>query len=151
VPLWANYLSSLIKIRRIWWISFHIDGCGTLRTVALRRPIFKQKKGFATISLGLNYCSMGSSHSLSRDTVPLKWRCDRQASELIFVNFLGSWKLGQIRICHCDWWCYLSHYRQGTSFCFFAFWYFVNVIFCYISACGRCEVRAWAFYESHLQ
>jgi hypothetical protein len=46
------------KIRRIWWISFHIDGCGTLRTVALRRPIFKQKKG--------------SSHSLSRDTVPLK-------------------------------------------------------------------------------
>jgi hypothetical protein len=28
-----------------------------LRTVALRRPIFKPKKGSATISLGLNYCS----------------------------------------------------------------------------------------------
>jgi hypothetical protein len=44
---------------------------GTLRTVALRWPIFKQKKGSATISLGLNYCSMGSSLSPFRDTVPL--------------------------------------------------------------------------------
>jgi hypothetical protein len=50
---------------------FYIDGCGTLQTVALRWPIFKQKKGSATISLGLNYCSMGLSHSLSCDTVPL--------------------------------------------------------------------------------
>jgi hypothetical protein len=33
--------------------------------------VFKQKKGSATISLGLNYCSMGSSRSLSCDTVPL--------------------------------------------------------------------------------
>jgi hypothetical protein len=58
---------------------FNIDGCGTLRTVALRRPIFEQEKGSATISLGLNYCSMASSHSLSRDTVslikpPLSWK-----------------------------------------------------------------------------
>jgi hypothetical protein len=37
------------EIRRIWWISFHIDGCGTLRTVALRRLIFKQKKGSSTL------------------------------------------------------------------------------------------------------
>jgi hypothetical protein len=59
------------KIRRIWRTSVYIDGCGTLRTVALSRPIFKQKKGSATISLGLNYCCMGSSHSPSRDTVPL--------------------------------------------------------------------------------
>jgi hypothetical protein len=43
--------------------------CGTLRTVALRRPIFKQKKGSASISLGLNYCSMGSSQSPSHDPV----------------------------------------------------------------------------------
>jgi hypothetical protein len=39
----------------------HIDGCVTLWTVALIRPIFKQKKGPATICLGLNYCSMDSS------------------------------------------------------------------------------------------
>jgi hypothetical protein len=40
--------------------------------VALKRLIFKQtKKGFANISLGLNYCSMGSSWPRSRDTVPL--------------------------------------------------------------------------------
>jgi hypothetical protein len=64
-------MPSCSKIRRIWWVTFHIDGFCTLRTVALRRPIFKQKKGSATISLGLNYCSMGSSHSLSYDTVPL--------------------------------------------------------------------------------
>jgi hypothetical protein len=50
--------------------SFYIDGCGTLRTVALRRPIFKPKKGSATISLGLNYCSMGLSQPPFRDTVP---------------------------------------------------------------------------------
>jgi hypothetical protein len=34
------------------------------------KPIFKKKKGPATISLGLNYCSMDSSQSTSRDTVP---------------------------------------------------------------------------------
>jgi hypothetical protein len=48
----------------------------TLQSVALRRPIFKQKKGSATISLDLNYCSMGSSHSLSRETVPLMFWLD---------------------------------------------------------------------------
>jgi hypothetical protein len=47
------------------------DGFGTLRTVALRWPIFKPKKGPATISLGLNYCSMGLSQPPFRDTVPL--------------------------------------------------------------------------------
>jgi hypothetical protein len=71
VPQSANWMPSRSKICWISWISFHIDGCGTLRTVALRRPIFRQKKGSAAISLGLNFCSMGSSHSLSRDTVPL--------------------------------------------------------------------------------
>jgi hypothetical protein len=40
---------------------FYIDGCATLQTFTLRWPIFKQKKGSLTISLGLNYCSMGSS------------------------------------------------------------------------------------------
>jgi hypothetical protein len=61
------------KIRRIWRASFYIDGCVTLRAVALRRPIFKQKKRSATIILGLNYYrySMGSSLSPFRDTVPL--------------------------------------------------------------------------------
>jgi hypothetical protein len=41
---------------------------------ALKLMIFKQKKGFANISLGLNYCSMGSSQPPpSRDTVPFNW------------------------------------------------------------------------------
>jgi hypothetical protein len=38
----------------------------------LQRAIFKQGKGSATISLDLSYCSMGASHSLSRDTFPLR-------------------------------------------------------------------------------
>jgi hypothetical protein len=41
------------KIRRIWRTGFYIDECATVQTVALKRPIFKWKKGFATISLGL--------------------------------------------------------------------------------------------------
>jgi hypothetical protein len=53
-------------------VFMYIDVCAcTLRTVAFRRPTFKQKKGSATISLGLYNCSMGSSQSPSRDTVPL--------------------------------------------------------------------------------
>jgi hypothetical protein len=50
---------------------FYIDGCASVRTVALKLPIFKQKKRRATISLGLNYCSIGSSQPPFRDTVPL--------------------------------------------------------------------------------
>jgi hypothetical protein len=57
------------KIRRIWRSSFHINGCSTVWTVALRRLIFKRKKGFATISLILIY------HSIPQlpfcDTFPL--------------------------------------------------------------------------------
>jgi hypothetical protein len=34
---------------------FDIDGCVTIRTVALRRPIYTQKKGRLAISIGLNY------------------------------------------------------------------------------------------------
>jgi hypothetical protein len=51
--------------------SFYINGCVTLQTVALRQPIFKQKKVSVTISLGIHYCTMGSSQPPSRDTVPL--------------------------------------------------------------------------------
>jgi hypothetical protein len=61
---------SYSTIRR-YRTSFCIDGCGTLQSFALRRPIFKQKKGSATISLGLNYYSMGSSLSPFHDTVSL--------------------------------------------------------------------------------
>jgi hypothetical protein len=64
-------MATVSKISRIWRTSFYINGCVTLWTVALRRQIFKQKKGFATISLGLKYCSMGSTQSPSCDTVPL--------------------------------------------------------------------------------
>jgi hypothetical protein len=50
---------------------FYIDGCTIVWTLAYRRRIFKQKKGSATIGLGLNYHSMVLSQPLSRDTVPL--------------------------------------------------------------------------------
>jgi hypothetical protein len=43
----------------------------TLQTIALRWPIFKQKKVRMTISSDLNFCSMGSSQPPSRDTAPL--------------------------------------------------------------------------------
>jgi hypothetical protein len=42
-------------MRQISGTSLNIDQYVILRTVALRRPIFKQKKAPATISLGLNY------------------------------------------------------------------------------------------------
>jgi hypothetical protein len=59
------------KIRQIWRTSFYINGFVTLRTVALRRPIFEHKEGCSTIDLGLNYCSMGSYQPPSRETIPL--------------------------------------------------------------------------------
>jgi hypothetical protein len=43
-----------------------------LWTVALKRATFKQKKGRATISLGLFLYSTASSQPPSRDIVPLK-------------------------------------------------------------------------------
>jgi hypothetical protein len=52
-------------------IFHYIDGCVTLRTVAVRWPIFKQKKECATIRFGFNYCSIRLSQPQSRDTVPL--------------------------------------------------------------------------------
>jgi hypothetical protein len=65
---------------------FYIDGCGTLRTIALRRPIFKQKKGSVTKSLGQNYCSRGSSQSPSRDTVPLSLIYEIKANKHAFLS-----------------------------------------------------------------
>jgi hypothetical protein len=56
-----DYWPSHSKIRRIWWTGFYIDGCITVRTVALRRAIFKRIKGFTTITLGLIYHSMALS------------------------------------------------------------------------------------------
>jgi hypothetical protein len=46
-------------------------GCATRRAVALRRRIFKRKKGFAKLSLGLIYHSKALPQPPSRDTVPL--------------------------------------------------------------------------------
>jgi hypothetical protein len=50
---------------------FYIDGRATRRAVALKRPIFKRKKGFANLSLGLIYHSKALPQPPSRDTVPL--------------------------------------------------------------------------------
>jgi hypothetical protein len=59
-------------------VLLYINGCVTLQTVALRQPIFKQKKGSPTISLGLR--SMGSSQPSSRDTIP----CSSLTAEEIY-------------------------------------------------------------------
>jgi hypothetical protein len=50
---------------------FYIDGCATRQAVALRQRIFKRKKGFANISLGLIYHSKALSQPPSRNTIPL--------------------------------------------------------------------------------
>jgi hypothetical protein len=39
--------------------------------VALKRPIFKRKKGFVNLSLGLIYHSKALPQPPSRDTIPL--------------------------------------------------------------------------------
>jgi hypothetical protein len=63
------------KLWQIWWIRdpwFNIYGSTAQWTVALQRPIFKRKKGFVNLSLGLICYSIASSQPPSRDTVPLK-------------------------------------------------------------------------------
>jgi hypothetical protein len=69
MPKSGKLTPSLSKIHWIWRTCFYIDGCATVRTVALKWQIFKQKKGCAAICWGLNYCSMGSSQPPSRDTL----------------------------------------------------------------------------------
>jgi hypothetical protein len=66
-----NWTPNLSKIRRIWEPWFYIYWGTTLWTVALKRPIFKRKKGFANLSLGLIYHSKTLPQPPSRDTVPL--------------------------------------------------------------------------------
>jgi hypothetical protein len=50
-----------------------MDTYATQRAVALKQPIFKRKKGFANLSLGLIYHSKALPRPPSRDTIPLKW------------------------------------------------------------------------------
>jgi hypothetical protein len=66
-----NWTPNLSKIRRIWEPWFYIYRGTTLWTVALKRPIFKRKKVFANLSLGLIYHSKALPQPPSRDTVPL--------------------------------------------------------------------------------
>jgi hypothetical protein len=47
------------------------DGCANRRGVALIRPIFKRKNGFANLSLGLIYHSKALPQPTSHDTIPL--------------------------------------------------------------------------------
>jgi hypothetical protein len=44
-----DYMPSYSKICQIWWPAFNIDGYATLWTTALKRPIFKRKKGLRTL------------------------------------------------------------------------------------------------------
>jgi hypothetical protein len=73
-----QFESELWHIRRIWDPWFHIYGNTAQRTVALKRPIFKWKKEFANLSLGLISYSMASSQPTS---LPFK---------LIFFTFTLS-------------------------------------------------------------
>jgi hypothetical protein len=41
----GKWLPSLSEIRQIWRTCFYIDGCATVRTVALKCPTLTQKKG----------------------------------------------------------------------------------------------------------
>jgi hypothetical protein len=50
-------VKSWSKTLWIWRTGFYIDGCATVWILALRWVIFKQKEGFAPISLGLIYHS----------------------------------------------------------------------------------------------
>jgi hypothetical protein len=67
-----NWTPNLGKICRIWETWFYINRGTTLWTVALKRPIFKQKKGVANLNLGLLLYSEALSQPWSRDTVPLR-------------------------------------------------------------------------------
>jgi hypothetical protein len=66
-----NWAPNLSKIRWIWEPWIYIYRGTTLWTVALKRPIFKRKKGFANLSLGLIYHSKALPQPPSHDTVPL--------------------------------------------------------------------------------
>jgi hypothetical protein len=76
------------KICRIWRSGFYIDGCTTVRTVALSRANLKWKTGFATISSGQIYHSMVLSQPPSCDTVPLHC-CIMHYSTLLYCSLLG--------------------------------------------------------------
>jgi hypothetical protein len=84
-------MPSRSKIRRIWRTVFYIYGCTIVRNVALRWAIFKQKKGSATICLGLIYCSMGSSQPKTHGTVLLtrdNWK--KWAKDIIIICYTLS-------------------------------------------------------------
>jgi hypothetical protein len=76
MPQSGKAMPSCSKIRRILRTTFYIDGCITLRTVALRRPIFKV---CVTISSGLNFCSMGSSQPT------ILWHCPFNKNALLTI------------------------------------------------------------------
>jgi hypothetical protein len=67
-----NWNPSHSKIHRIWYTWFYIYWGTTLRAISFKLPIFKRKKGFANLSLGLSLYFDPLSQPRSRDTVPLK-------------------------------------------------------------------------------
>jgi hypothetical protein len=83
---------SCSKICRIWRTGFYIDGCATLWTVALQQAIFKQKKRFTTISLGIIYHSIALSQPPSRDTVPFKLQASSLKQIIVTVLVLEKWR-----------------------------------------------------------
>jgi hypothetical protein len=52
----------------------------------LKRPIFKRKKGFANLSLGLIYHSKALPQPASRDTIPLKKKMALFSDILTFLE-----------------------------------------------------------------
>jgi hypothetical protein len=67
-----SMICQVSKIRRIWRTNLYIEGCSIVRTVALWWAVFKRKKGFPVICLGLIYHSMVLLQLPPRDTVPLR-------------------------------------------------------------------------------
>jgi hypothetical protein len=92
------------KIRRIRRPCFNIDECATLWTIALNRPIFKWKGGFANITLDLNYCAMGTSWPRSHDTVRLLYctvlHCNHSRKEKSYFLIWTSNKIIYFWVSH---------------------------------------------------
>jgi hypothetical protein len=70
---------------------FYIDGCATVRTVVLRRAIYKRKKGLRPLVSALSTTPWSYLKKPSRDTVPLS------ANSLEITFYIGI--LSQKQVC----------------------------------------------------
>jgi hypothetical protein len=106
---WQNQLDLITR--------FYIDGCPTWR--ALKRPIFKRKKGFGNLSFGLIYHSKALPQPPSCDTIPLKREIFSCLEETLFM-----WKTGSLCLFKSETFYYFSELgiRYFLPFSLFANW-----------------------------